>query len=325
MRKGPGTGKDITRIPQRENRMPISPGYGERGPLQFDSRQTRRIGGILSVATSEVVTAPPTTTIMGAIKTMTQYGFSRLPITDAGTRRLMGFVTSVDIVDFLGGGLRHNLLKEKYNGNILTAINADISDIMSTKLTYTTDKSSLNEALSLMYEKNVGGLPIVDDDSRIKGIVTEEDFTAIVAGPDTGIPVDAYMSSNVVTAPAQTTIEKMTRMIIQKGFRRTPVVQDGVLIGLVTASDIMKYMGSGEAFQKVVTGDITEVMALPIKSLIKRDMVAIEPKADLGAAAKKMVDNGIGCLTVMDQGSLSGILTERDFVRALAENRGILS
>ncbi len=324
MKKGPGTGKDVTRIPQRENRMPISPGSGERGPLQFDSRQTKRIGRILSIATSEVVTAPPTTTIMGAIKTMTHYGFSRLPITDAGTNRLMGFVTSVDIVDFLGGGLRHNLLKEKYNGNIFTAINADISDIMSTKLTYATEKSSLNDALSLMYEKNVGGLPIVDDDTRIKGIVTEEDFTAIVAGLDTGLQVNAYMSSNVVTAPAQTAIEKMTRMIIQKGFRRTPVVQDGVLIGLVTASDIMKYMGSGEAFRKVVTGDISEVMALPIKSLIKRDMVTIEPTAEMGAAAKKMVDNGIGCLTVMEQGSLAGILTDRDFVRALAENRGIL-
>jgi CBS domain-containing protein len=324
MRKGPGTGKDITRIPQRENRMPISPGYGERGPLQFDSRQTKRIGGILSIATTEVVTAPPTTTIMSAIKTMTHYGFSRLPITDAGTNRLMGFVTSVDIVDFLGGGLRHNLLKEKYNGNIFTAINADISDIMSKKLTYTTDKSSLNEALKLMYEKNVGGLPIVDDDTRIKAIVTEEDITAMTAGLETGLSVETYMSLNVVTAPAQTAIEKMTRMIIQKGFRRMPVIQDGVLIGLVTASDIMKYMGSGEAFEKVVTGDISEVMAQPIKSLIKRDLVVVEPMADLGAAAKKMVDNGIGCLTVMDQGSLAGILTERDFVRALAENRGIL-
>jgi CBS domain-containing protein len=324
MRTGPGTGKDITRIPQRENRMPISPGYGERGPLQFDSRQAKRTGGILSVATTEVVTAPPTTTIMSAIKTMTHYGFSRLPITDAGTNRLMGFVTSVDIVDFLGGGLRHNLLKEKYKGNIFTAINADISDIMSTQLTYTTDKSSLNETLKLMYEKNVGGLPIVDDDTRIKAIVTEEDITALTAGLETGLFVEAYMSQNVVTAPAQTAIEKMTRMIIQKGFRRMPVIQDGVLIGLVTASDIMKYMGSGEAFEKVVTGDISEVMAQPIKSLIKRDMVVVEPKADLGAAAKKMVDNGIGCLTVMDQGSLAGILTERDFVRALAENRGIL-
>jgi CBS domain-containing protein len=325
MRKGPGTGKDITRIPQRENRMPISPGYGERGPLQFDSRQTKRTGEILNIATTEVVTVPPTTTIMGAIKTMTHYGFSRLPITDAGTNRLIGFVTSVDIVDFLGGGLRHNLLKEKYNGNIFTAINADISDIMSTHLTYASNKSSLSDALKLMYEKNVGGLPIVDEDTRIKAIVTEEDLTAMTAGLVTGISIEAYMSQNVVTAPVQTTIEKMTRMIIQKGFRRMPIIQDGVLIGLVTASDIMKYMGSGDAFEKVVTGDISEVMAQPIKMLIKRDMISIEGKADLGAAARKMVDNEIGCLPVMDKGSLAGILTERDFVRVLAENRGILS
>jgi CBS domain-containing protein len=37
-----------------------------------------------------------------------------------------------------------------------------------------------------------------------------------------------------------------------------------------------------------------------------------------------MVDNGIGCLPEMDKGALAGILTERDFVRALAENKGIL-
>ena len=324
MRRGPGTGKDVTRIPQKENRMPISPGYGERGPRQFDSRQTKHTGEVLSIATSEVVTVPPTTTIMGATKTMTHYGFSRLPITDAGTNRLTGFVTSVDIVDFLGGGLRHNLLREKYKGNIFTAINADISDIMSTKLTYASDKSSLNDALKLMYEKNVGGLPIVDEDTRIKAIVTEEDFTAMAAGIDTGISVEGYMSENVVTALAQTAIEKMTRMIIQMGFRRMPVVQDGVLIGLVTASDIMKYMGSGEAFEKVVTGDISEVMAQPIKTLIKRDLVSTERNVDLGAAARKMVDNDIGCLPVMDKGALAGILTERDFVRALAENKGIL-
>ena len=117
----------------------------------------------MGVASPDVVTVPPTTTIMGAIKTMTFYGFSRLPIADAGTKRLIGFVTSVDIVDFLGGGLRHNLLSEKYGGNIFTAINADIREIMSTKLTYADDNSTLNDVLKLMYEKNVGGLPIVDE------------------------------------------------------------------------------------------------------------------------------------------------------------------
>jgi len=128
-----------------------------------------------------------------------------------------------------------------------------------------------------------------------------------------------------VTAPAQTTIEKMTRMIIQKGFRRMPVVQDGVLMGMVTASDIMKYLGSGDAFEKVVTGDIGEVMNQPIKILIKRGLLVTEKKADLGQAARKMMDNEIGALPVMDKGSLAGILTERDYVRALAENRGILA
>jgi len=279
----------------------------------------------LSVASPAVVTVPPTTTIMGAIKTMVYYGFSRLPIADAGTNRLIGFVTSVDVVDFLGGGLRHNLLSEKYGGNIFTAINADIREIMSTRLTYASDKFSLNDALKLMYEKNVGGLPIVDEETRIKAIITEEDFVRFTAGIETGLNVESFMSSNVVTAPAQTTIEKMTRMIIQKGFRRMPVVQDGVLMGMVTASDIMKYMGSGEAFEKVVTGDIGEVMNLPIKSLIKRNLVTTEKKADLGVAAKRMVENDIGSLPVMDRGSLVGILTERDYVRALAENRGILS
>ncbi|MBP7069981.1 MAG: CBS domain-containing protein [Methanothrix sp.] len=304
--------------------MPVAPGSGERAPLQFDSRNAKRASNVVGVASPDVVTVPPTTTIMGAIKTMIFYGFSRLPIADPGTKRLIGFVTSVDVVDFLGGGLRHNLLAEKYGGNIYTAINADIRDIMSSNLTYTDDRASLNDVLKLMYERNVGGLPILDDDLRIKAIITEEDFVHFCRGLDTGLEVESFMSPNVVTAPAQTTIEKMTRMIIQKGFRRMPVVQDGVLMGMVTASDIMKYLGGGEAFQKVITGDITEVMKQPIKSLIKRSLLSTERKADLGQAARKMMDNDVGSLPVMDRGSLAGILTERDYVRALAENRGIL-
>ncbi|MDM7933973.1 MAG: CBS domain-containing protein, partial [Methanothrix sp.] len=230
-----------------------------------------------------------------------------------------------DIVDFLGGGLRHSLLKEKYGGNLFTAINADIREVMSTKLTYASERASLSDVLRLMYEKNVGGLPIVDDEVRIRAIITEEDFVRLTSELKTGISVEEYMSPNVVTAPATTTIEKMTRMIIQKGFRRMPVVQDGVLMGMVTASDIMRYMGSGDAFEKVVTGDIGEIMEQPIKSLIKKGLITADKGMDLGEAARKMISNDIGSLPVMERGMLVGILTERDYVRALAENRRIMS
>ncbi len=302
------------------------PGAMDRGPVSFDSRVARRAGDVLTMATTEVVTAPPTTTIIGAVKIMTSYGFGRLPIADAGTRRLLGFVTGVDVVDFLGGGIRHNLLKKKYEGNILAAINADIREIMSPRLISIGEKASVEDALKLMYEKNVGGLPVVDEETRIRALITEHDFAKLVAGVNTGIKVEEFMSPTVITANGQMSIEKTTKMMVQQGgFRKLPVVQDSILIGMVTASDIMRYLGSGEAFGKVVTGDIGEVMSQPIKILVRRDLVTTEKDADLGWAAETMMEKGVGALPVMDNGSLLGIITKRDFIRAFAEEkRGII-
>ncbi|HOI69001.1 MAG: CBS domain-containing protein [Methanothrix sp.] len=302
------------------------PGAMDRGPVQFDSRAAKRAGDVLTIATNEVVTAPPTTTIISAVKIMTSYGFGRLPIADAGTRRLLGFVTGVDVVDFLGGGIRHNLLKKKYEGNILAAINADIREIMSPRLISIGEKASVEDALKLMYEKNVGGLPVVDEEARIKALITEHDFAKLVAGVNTGIKVEEFMSPTVITANGQISIEKTTRIMVQQGgFRKLPVVQDSILIGMVTASDIMRYLGSGEAFEKVVTGDIGEVMSQPIKTLVRRDLVSTGKDVDLGWAAEMMMEKGVGALPVMDKGSLQGIITKRDFIRAFAEEkRGII-
>ncbi len=308
---------------QRVEGIPVPPGSMDRGPVEFDSRVARRTTDLLNIASSEVVTAPPTTTIISAIKIMNNYGFRRLPIADAGSNRLIGFVTCVDIVDFLGGGIRHNLVRKKYEGNILAAINAEIREIMSSKVIAISDDASMDDALKIMYEKNVGGLPIVDERFRIKAIVTEEDFVEFVRNTDIDKTVGDYMSPNVVTAPANMSIEKISRMIVQKGFRRLPIIQDGVLTGIITASDIMKYMASGEAFSKIITGDIKDVMELPIKSLIKRTLVMTDPKTKLRDAANLMVDKDVGSLPVMEEGSMVGIITERDFLIALAEHRGV--
>ncbi|OPX77008.1 MAG: Inosine-5'-monophosphate dehydrogenase [Methanosaeta sp. PtaB.Bin039] len=308
---------------QKSTKIPVNPGGMDRGPLEFNSRVAKKVGEVLSVATPEVVTVPPTTTIIGAIKTMTGYGFRRLPIADAGSNRLIGFVTCVDIVDFLGGGIRHNLVRKKFEGNILAAINADIREIMNPKVISIEDSSSLEDAVRLMYEKNVGGLPIVDEKGRIKAIITEEDFVAMTAGRRTGMTVQDYMSRQVVSTPAQMSIEKTTKMIVQKGFRRLPIIQDGILIGIITASDIMKYMGSGEAFKKIITGDVRDVMEQPIKTLVRKALITTEPRMELGEAAQQMVEKDIGSLPVMEGGSMAGIITERDFLRALAEERGI--
>ncbi len=86
------------------------------GPWISSPASSEHEGRILALATRNVVTLPPTATIMEAIKIMTENRFRRIPITDAGTRRLEGVVTSVDIIDFLGGGKRIYWLKTASRG-----------------------------------------------------------------------------------------------------------------------------------------------------------------------------------------------------------------
>ena len=122
-----------------------------------------------------------------------------------------------------------------------------------------------------------------------------------------------------MTAPSDMSIGAATKSMINNGFRRLPVLRDNVLIGIVTASDIMRFLGSGEMFDRLVTGNAAEVFKVPISLLIKRDIIFTGSDADLGEAASMMLDKNVGSLPVLEDGELRGIITERDFVRAIAD------
>ena len=289
------------------------------GPLDFKTRISERTGDVMTIASREVVTIPPTTPIIDAVKTMLGKGFRRLPIADAGTNRLKGIVTSQDIVDFLGGGKRHLIVKNRFKGNLLSAVNASISEIMEENVVSLNEKDSLKDALSIMIKENIGGIPITDREGRVSAIISERDFVFLVSGIVTGKTVNDYMSRNIVTAPSDMSVGTATKSMINNGFRRLPIIKDNVLIGIITASDIMRFLGSGNIFDKLVTGNAKEVFEVPIRTLIRRDVVFIRSDVDLGEAASIMLQKNVGSLPVLEDGELKGIITERDFVRAMAE------
>lgn len=289
------------------------------GPLDFKTRISERSGDVMTIASREVVTIPPTTPVVEAVKTMLNKGFRRLPIADAGTKRLKGIVTSKDIVDFLGGGQRHLIIENRFKGNMLAAVNGSISEIMEEDVVYLNEKDSLKDALNTMLKENIGGIPVTDEERRVKAIITERDFVFLVAGIITGKKVNEYMSRSVVTAPSDMTLGDAARTMINKGFRRLPVFRDNVLIGIITASDIMRFLGSGDIFNKLVTGNAKEVFEVPIRTLIRRDVVFTGSDVDLGEAASVMLEKNVGSLPVLEDGELKGIITERDFVRATSE------
>jgi len=278
----------------------------------------KREGEIMQVARSPVVTAAPTTPIYDAIQIMCKEGFRRIPISNPGTNALEGITTATDIVDYLGGGKKFEIIQQKLGGNIFKAINEPIKLIMTRRVVAVKTTSRIGDAIELMKEKNIGGLPVVDDDNHVRAIITERDIANLFAERISGIPVSQIMSEKVVTALSTTTIFEAAKTMTMQGFRRLPIVSDGKVAGIMTAMDIIRFFGSGEVFTYLRSGTIIQVLNSPALKIATKEVATIRPNADIGQAAKIMRDKKIGAIPVVENGKLSGIITERDFFKVIA-------
>lgn len=309
----------IRESPRKNPRAFSSESVLDQGPVQFHDRIAQHEGDIMSIATRNVVTVQPTTPIIDALKTMTKGKFRHMPITDAGTNRLEGIISSFDVLDLFGGGGKSLFVEKKFKGNLLASVNAEIRGIMQHKVYSLPVTASINSAFELMTKNNVGSLPIVDQDGQLVAICTEKDFLGFISGIKTGITVRQFMKEAVKTADYDTSLWDAAKIMVGGHFKRLPVVKDGILVGIITAFDIMKYVGEGEAFEKLTTGNVHEAFDEPVSSLIAKDVVWTEPETDLGKAAETMDEKGIGSLPVIENGELKGIITERDVLIALAK------
>ena len=99
--------------------------------------------------------------------------------------------------------------------------------------------SRVADALALMKRYSISGVPIVDENGKLVGIVTNRDLRF---QPDMDQPISEVMtSSNLITAPVGTTLSEAELILQKHGIEKLPVVDEaGVLNGLITFKDIRK-------------------------------------------------------------------------------------
>ena len=99
--------------------------------------------------------------------------------------------------------------------------------------------STVADALAMMEEYHIGGIPVVDDDKMLVGIVTNRDLRF---ERDLSRKIDEVMTSeNIITTKQSTNLEEAAQILQQHKIEKLPVVDnDGRLIGLVTYKDITK-------------------------------------------------------------------------------------
>jgi CBS domain-containing protein len=146
------------------------------------------------------------------------------------------------------------------------AVNA--SDVMASQVITTGPESAVRDVAALLIEKRISAVPVVDDDGKLIGIVSEGDllrrseidterrrswWLAWVTSSESlaaafvrthSRRVGDVMTRKVVTAEPDTPLHQVATLLEQNRIKRVPIVKDGALTGIVSRADLVRALAS---------------------------------------------------------------------------------
>jgi CBS domain-containing protein len=124
----------------------------------------------------------------------------------------------------------------------------DILDHKGKNVWSVAPKDTLLTALKMMEAHRVGSLLVIDQ-GVIKGIITERDFCWQIADKSScplDQPVSLWMTVDVIAVPEKTSINECMQLMSREHIRHLPVVEEGVLAGIISIGDVVKAVISGQ-------------------------------------------------------------------------------
>ena len=119
--------------------------------------------------------------------------------------------------------------------------------------------------------------------------------------------VREWMSAHVISVSPAATAADAFSLMAERHVRHLPVVEFGHLMGVISLGDLRELQASGG----------TETAArVRVLAMMQDAVVIAQPEEKLVAAAERMLQHKIGCLPVVVDGKVAGMLTETDILRA---------
>ena len=141
-----------------------------------------------------------------------------------------------------------------------------VGDLMDRDLTVVMEHSTISEAIDIFYYHNVAGLPVVTSDWKLVGFLSETDIlraatpsylevltqSSFLSGEEEEfvrqlenlghLPVRDYMTKPPMSVEPYVSLMSVADLMIRKHFRRLPVVEDGILVGIIDRRMLWNFM-----------------------------------------------------------------------------------
>ncbi|OAT80304.1 CBS domain-containing protein [Desulfotomaculum copahuensis] len=144
---------------------------------------------------------------------------------------------------------------------------ATVRDLMRQDVYAVKARDKVRDVLKLFVEKQVSGVPVVDDRNNLAGIITDADILREVQEPPSFIdfmtfimvfdseavmeekmyallekPVQKLMTTSVVTVTEETSLSDVAQILSRRKFKKVPVVQGRKLVGVVSRGDVVRFL-----------------------------------------------------------------------------------
>ncbi|MEM0362481.1 MAG: CBS domain-containing protein [Sulfolobaceae archaeon] len=224
--------------------------------------------------------------------------------------KIEGLLTTRDILS-----LAVNYCKDTCSQGDLYRISTSLVEEYMTPNPITVyEDEDLFNALNIMVTRNFGSLPVVNINQKPVGILTEREFLLVYKDLSEMYPVKSFMTTKVQTIFKDVRLEQATRLMVKRGFRRLPVVdENNKVIGIITAVNILRQIA--KAIDKL---DPEYFYGKAVKDVMTSSLVTIDEFSSLNRAAMEMIVKRIGSLLILNKdNTIKGLITERDLLIAL--------
>ncbi len=182
-----------------------------------------------------------------------------------------------------------------------------VADCMQQAVVYVTVPGTRDDVLQIMAEKQINGFPVVKKGTKtLVGMITRTD---LLKNPDEN-QIAMLMVRDPITVTPRMDVRTAAKIMIEKNFRRLPVVDDGNLVGLLSIPDVL-----GALFE-----NDEKYQDMPIGEFIDRQVIAVWSETPLPLAYMIMDMARKNALVVVnEQGGVAGMISVSDFIRLSEE------
>ena len=175
--------------------------------------------------TRQTIKVTPRQSVLTASMIMQRRNFRHLPVVDE-KGRIMGMISAQDIIDSLNFVLSRPDLR---TDEVIESLEIPVERIMVYNSICVEPGDGLAEITKKMTFHNLGGMPVVDEQGVVHGIITLRDLVALMgtSSDEIGVPVSEIMNPNVITIDQKGYLSTAVRLMSEHRIRRLPVVPGG--------------------------------------------------------------------------------------------------